>query len=116
MEGAFFGGGFWGADAAVVEEFGEPGGGAPAGAAGLDDGEERLGDGVEAGFGDLLGELLVALHGVEQCLMMDAELGGGLAEREAVDIKPRMRPLARSSSLMGRPRRTRARESARFGC
>ena len=84
FELVFFGGGFVDAGTAVVEEFCEPGGGAPVGAAGLDDGEERLGDGIEAGFGDLLGELLVALEGVEDGDVMDAELGGGLAEGEAV--------------------------------
>src|SRR5438874_12120937 len=84
VELVLFGGGFVATGAAVVEEFGEPGGGAPVGAAGLDDGQERLRNGIEAGFGDLLSELFVALHGVEQRLMMHAELRRRLAERKAV--------------------------------
>lgn len=69
---------------ACVEIFGEPSGGAPVGAAGMDDGEERLRNRVEAGFADLLGEFFVAFEGVEEGLVMDAELGSGLAEGEAV--------------------------------
>ena len=80
----FFGSGFVGACAAVVEEFGEPGCSAPACAGGLDDGEQRSRDGIEAGFGNLLREFFVALHGVEEGDVVDAELGSGLAEGEAV--------------------------------
>src|SRR5690348_1952556 len=84
LELAFLGRDFVGARAAVVEEFGEPGGGTPIRAAGLNDGKKRLRDGIEPGFGDLLGELFVALHGVEDRSMMHAELSGSLAERKPV--------------------------------
>ena len=83
-KGSFFGGRFLGLGLAVLEEAGEPGGGAPTGAAGADDGDEGLGEGVEAGFGDLLGELLVALEEIENGDVVDAELRGGLAEGKSV--------------------------------
>jgi hypothetical protein len=73
-------GGSGGFVAAFFEEFGEPSGGAPTVTAGLDDGHERLGHGVEAGFGDLLRKLLVTFHGGDQGGVVQAELGGGLAE------------------------------------
>jgi hypothetical protein len=40
-------------------------------------------DGVETGFGDLLGEFIVAFHRVEDGLMVHAELCGRLATGEA---------------------------------
>src|SRR5688500_14496891 len=77
LEFVFFWGACVGAGAAVVEEFGEPGGRAPVFATGLDDDDQRLGNGVQAGFGDLLGELLAVLEAVQDRLMVNADLRGG---------------------------------------
>src|SRR5438309_10471045 len=88
LDFAFFGRRLVGFGPAVVEEFGEPGGGPPVGATGLNDSEQRLRDRIQTGFGDLLGEFFVTLQGVEERDMMDAQLSGRLPEREAVRHEP----------------------------
>src|SRR5262245_12220555 len=62
FDGSLLRGGFQRPYAALFEKAGQPGGGTPVGAAGFDDGEQRLRDGMQSRFGDLLGELHVAFH------------------------------------------------------
>ena len=44
----------------------------------MNDGEQRLRDRIQTGFGDLLSEFFVTLEGVEKRHMMNAQLSGRL--------------------------------------